>query len=147
MRAHSRYPTCVHVGMLSCFSCVWLLATLWTVTARLLCPWDSPGKNTGVGCHVLLQGIFLTQESNPRLLHRQAGSLPLVPPGKSIGTPTCTPNCPPSVWGFFVCLFVHFWVFGHSVQHAGSLFPDRVSELYSLQNPNHWTTRGLPMRH
>ena len=29
--------------------------------ARLLCPWDSPGKNTGVGCHFLLQGIFLTQ--------------------------------------------------------------------------------------
>ena len=28
---------------------------------RLLCPWDSPGKNTGVGCHALLQGIFLTQ--------------------------------------------------------------------------------------
>ena len=26
--------------------------------ARLLCPWDSPGKNTGVGCHALLQGIF-----------------------------------------------------------------------------------------
>ena len=37
--------------------------------ARLLCPWDSPGKNTGVGCHVLLQGIFLTQGSNPHLLH------------------------------------------------------------------------------
>ena len=29
--------------------------------ASLLCPWDSPGKNTGVGCHALLQGIFLTQ--------------------------------------------------------------------------------------
>ena len=29
--------------------------------ARLLCPWDSPGKNTGVGCHALLQGIFPTQ--------------------------------------------------------------------------------------
>ena len=29
--------------------------------ARLLCPWDSPGKNTGVGCHALLQGSFLTQ--------------------------------------------------------------------------------------
>ena len=37
--------------------------------ARFLCPWDSPGKNTGVGCHVLLQGIFLTQELNPGLLH------------------------------------------------------------------------------
>ena len=29
---------------------------------RLLCPWDSPGKNTGVGCHALLQGIFPTQD-------------------------------------------------------------------------------------
>ena len=37
--------------------------------ARLLCPWDSPGKNTGVGCHFLLQGIFPTQELNPGLLH------------------------------------------------------------------------------
>ena len=36
--------------------------------ARLLCPWDSPGKNTGVGCHALLQGIFLTQGSNLYLL-------------------------------------------------------------------------------
>ena len=35
---------------------------------RLLCPWDSPGKNTGVGCHFLLQGIFLTQGLNPHLL-------------------------------------------------------------------------------
>ena len=34
----------------------------------LLCPRDSPGKNTGVGCHFLLQGIFPTQGSNPRLL-------------------------------------------------------------------------------
>ena len=39
---------------------------LWPT--RLLCPWDSPGKNNGVGCHALLRGIFLTQESNPHLL-------------------------------------------------------------------------------
>ena len=37
--------------------------------ARLLCPWDSPGKSTGVGCQVPLQGIFPTQGLNPRLLH------------------------------------------------------------------------------
>ena len=37
--------------------------------SRLFCPWDSPGKNTGVGSHFLLQGIFLTQGSNPGLLH------------------------------------------------------------------------------
>ena len=36
---------------------------------RLLCPQNSPGKNTGVGSHFLLQGIFLTQELNPHLLH------------------------------------------------------------------------------
>ena len=36
--------------------------------ASLLCPWDSPGKNTGAGCHFLLQEIFLTQGSNLCLL-------------------------------------------------------------------------------
>ena len=36
---------------------------------RLLCPWDFPGKVTGVGCHFLLQGIFPTQGSNPGFLH------------------------------------------------------------------------------
>ena len=41
-----------------------------------------PGKNTAVGCHFLLQGIFLTLRSNPRLLHWQADSLPSEPPGK-----------------------------------------------------------------
>ena len=37
--------------------------------ARLLCPWDSPGKNTGVGSYSLLEGIFLIQRSNMDLLH------------------------------------------------------------------------------
>ena len=53
------------VCMLSYFSCIWLFSTLWAVAARLLCPWDSPSKSTGVGCRVLLQGIFTTQGSNP----------------------------------------------------------------------------------
>ena len=38
-------------------------------SARFLCPWDYPGKDTGVGGHFFLQGIFLTQESNSRPLH------------------------------------------------------------------------------
>ena len=53
--------------------------------AKRLCPWDSLGKNTRVGCHALLQGISPTQGLNPclfRLLHWQAGSLPTAPPGK-----------------------------------------------------------------
>ena len=48
------------------------------------CPRDSSGKSTGVDFHTLLQGIFPTQGLNPHLLHLlhwQAGSLPLVPPG------------------------------------------------------------------
>ena len=43
---------------------------------RLIYPWDFPGKNTGVGSLSLLQGIFLTQGSNPGLLQLQADSLP-----------------------------------------------------------------------
>ena len=42
----------------------------WTVACtKLFCPWDFLGKNTGVGCHFLLQGIFQTQGLNPGLLH------------------------------------------------------------------------------
>ena len=38
------------------------LVTPWIVACRLLYPWDTLGKNAGVGCHFLLQGIFLTQD-------------------------------------------------------------------------------------
>ena len=66
------YKKCVHAQLLNC---IWLFATPWTIASRFLCPWDSPGqntglvqfKNTGVGCYFLLQGTFLTQGSNPCL--------------------------------------------------------------------------------
>ena len=45
--------------------------------ARLLCPWDFPGKNTGEGCHFLLQGIFPILGLNLCLLLWQTDSLPL----------------------------------------------------------------------
>ena len=64
---------------------IWLFVTPWTIATRILCPWHSPGKNTGVGCHFLLQGIIPTQRSNLSLLHLlhwQVGSLPLAPAGK-----------------------------------------------------------------
>ena len=51
--------------------------------ARLLCPWNFPGKNTRAGCHFLLQRIFPTQGSNPcllNLLYWQGDSLPLALP-------------------------------------------------------------------
>ena len=53
-----------------------------------LCPWNSPGKDTGVGCQAFLQVIFHTQGSNLHLimsLALQVGSLPLAPAGKPQG--------------------------------------------------------------
>ena len=55
--------TCVLVAQ----SCPQSLQPHGLGPTKLLCPWNSPGKNTGVGCHFLLQGIFLTQGSNPGL--------------------------------------------------------------------------------
>ena len=77
-RSHTQMTMCV----LSCFSRVQFFATLWTVARQAPLSWDSPGKSTGVRCLALLQGIFLTQGLNLcllRLLHWQAGYLPLVP--------------------------------------------------------------------
>ena len=58
-------------------SCLTLLPSHGLQTTRLLCPWDFPGKNTGVSCHFFLQGIFSTQGLNLSLLHWQADSLPV----------------------------------------------------------------------
>ena len=56
--------------MLACvLTCLWLFATLWTIANQALLPWNSSSKSTWVGYHALLQGIFLTQGSNPHLLH------------------------------------------------------------------------------
>ena len=49
---------------------------------RVLCPWNSPDQNTGVGCHFLLWGIFLTQGSNPDPLLCRYILLESQPPGK-----------------------------------------------------------------
>ena len=53
---------------------------LWST--RLLCPWNSSGKNSRVGCHFLLQGIFPTQELNLHLLYCRCFTLPLESSGK-----------------------------------------------------------------
>ena len=85
------YCACVHV--LQACSVVpdfWRPQGLWPV--RLLCPWDPPGKNTGVGCHFLLQGIFLTQGVNLCLLlfrYWHADSLPL----SHLGSPSDDIRC------------------------------------------------------
>jgi len=59
----------IYARVLRCFSHVQLFVTYGLWPARHLCWWDFPGKNTGAGCHVLLQQIFPTQGSNPLLLN------------------------------------------------------------------------------
>ena len=61
--------------------------TLWTVACQAPLSTGFSSKNTGVDCHALLQGIFLTQGLNLcllSLLYWQAGSSPLAPPGKPL---------------------------------------------------------------
>ena len=75
---------CVYACVLSRFSCVQLYDPMNCSPPGSSVPRGSPGKNTGVGCHAL-QGIVPTQGSNPCLLcllHWQASSFPLAPPGK-----------------------------------------------------------------
>ena len=75
-----------------CCACCCLVAK-WCLTllrphgpkpVRLLCPWDSPSKNTGVTCHFLLHGIFSTQGIELESPASQVDSLPLSHMGRSI---------------------------------------------------------------
>ena len=77
----------IYAYVLSHFNHVQVCVTLWTVAHQAPLSMEFPGKNTGVGCHALLQGIFPTKGLNPHLLcplHWQAGSLPLALAGKPI---------------------------------------------------------------
>ena len=97
--------------------------------AMLLCPEDSPGKNTEMGCHALLQRMFPTQEANPHLLcllNWQTGFLPLVQPGKPFKE-SCVCVC--------VCVYV---CISHSVV-SNSLHP-RGLEPARLLSP--WNSPG-----
>ena len=80
------YPEVVVVQSLNCVQLLWPHGIQPT---KVLCSWDFPDKNNGVGCHFLLQGIFRSQGSNPGLLHCRwspallVDSLLTEPPGKN----------------------------------------------------------------
>ena len=57
--------SCVHAVTQSCL----ILCDPVNCSPRILCPWNSLDKNTGMGCHALLQGLFPTQAWNTGLLH------------------------------------------------------------------------------
>ena len=71
------------------YACSVVSDSVLSLPTRLFCSWDFPGKNTEVGCHFFLQGIFLIKGSHPCFLHWQADSSPLLPPGKPIYRMCC----------------------------------------------------------
>ena len=84
---HSLESCIVDVRMCSVAQSCLTLCTPWALALQASLSMRFPRENTGVGCHFILQGIFLTQGSNPgvlHLLHLQVGSLLLNHPGSSI---------------------------------------------------------------
>ena len=99
---HSRHLCCaLCAGVCVCvfghFGRVRLCVTHGPQPARLLCPWDSPGKNTGVGYHTFLQGIFPVQGSNPCLPNCRRVLYLL----SHLGSPLCEELSLKSMWHWY----------------------------------------------
>ena len=98
---------CIHACEPSCPVVSNSLQPLRLQPTRLLCLWNSPGKNTGESCHFLFHETFLTQGSNPLLLHWQMNSLPL----SRLGSCRLTADeaiyqyCQASYWCVWHCFF------------------------------------------
>ena len=118
-------------GCLVAKSCL-ILATSRTATCQLVCPWDSLGKNTGVGCHFLLQGTSLLQGSNPGLLHCRQTLLTELQ-GKSLVV---------NSWSLLFCLkkkkkrgiYAHMHVCMHThitIRGRIVMFPEQYKKMFS----------------
>ena len=123
-------------------SCVQLFVTQGST--KLPCPWSFPGKNTGVGCHFLLQGIFPTQGSNPGPPALQADSLSSEPPGKpkntGVGIISLLHGIFPSQksnWGLLHCSRILYQLSyqGSPKYLSGLLFPSPGMEQVSPVSP------------
>ena len=104
------------------------LHDLWPI--RLLCPWDFPGKNTGVGCHSLLQGIFATQGSELSLPHLQANSLPLSHEGGPLET---------YVYIYFLYIYIFFFSCMYNQEPAHRIIEAEQSPLPLLVSFRPWS--------
>ena len=126
----------------------------WTVARQVPLSMDSPDKNTGVGCHALLQGIFPPQGWNPHLLcllHWQAGSLPLAPPGKPKvhylhHYSPCPPELPPQQWGQLSLGVKSSWkkMSPNTVEHSKSSWEKRARGRIPLSPSPGFLSRGCP---
>ena len=101
---------------------------------RLLCPWDSPGKNTGVGCHFLLQCMKMKSESEV------AQSCPTLPDPTDCSLPGS------SIHGIFQAGVLE-WVAIAFSRFSSVQFSSVTQSCPTLCDPMNCSTPGLPVHH
>ena len=99
---------------------------------KLLCPWNSPGKNSGVGSHSFLQGMFLTQGLNPDVLRYRKILCPLSYQGsprilKWVAYPFSRGSSPPGNWTRVSCIHCRRILYHLSYQGSPLSLINRVS--------------------
>ena len=116
--------------VVSCFGHVWLCDPMDDSPPGFSVHGISPNKNTGVGCHALLQRIFPTQGLNPcllHLLHGQVDSLLLTPPGNSSALKSDARKC--TIFCCSITLLSLFWIPHSSERWTPELRECRISVL------------------
>ena len=112
----------------------------------LLCPRDSPVKNTGVGCHFLLQGIFPTQGSNPMSPALAGGLFTTEPAGKPQKEALCLQEIKQNVRGLFLGIFLPFFSADLLPLRIRKLGTSLVVQLLRLCAPNAGSQGSTPAR-
>ena len=133
---HVHAHTHICCAMLSHFSCVWLFET--PVESSLPGSsglWDSLGKNTELGCHVLLEGIFPTQGSNPHFLS------PALATGCSYHL--CHPG---SHIDMYVHIHIHIYLSFHVILNISILVFKVIKKFHYLKKSNSEAVRTLLQR-
>ena len=111
------YHFLFHCCCLVSKSCPTLLIPFGLYPARLFCLWDFPGKNTGVGCHFLLQEIFPTQRSNPPVSPKLAGGFITIEP---VGKPSLFHYL--ALFFFVVLILVSDYIYSVYLFHVLTLY-------------------------
>ena len=106
----------------------------WQPT-RLPCPWDSPGKNTGVGCHFLLQCMKVKSESEV------AQSYPTLSDLMDCSLPGS------SIHGIFQARVLEWGAIAFSGYRHSVQFSSVAQSCPTLCNPMNRSTPGLPVHH
>ena len=159
----SRFIKCIFKSSLASFCRVVLSHSvvshsLWPhglQPARILCPWDSPGKNTGVGCQFHLQGIFPTQGSNPGLPNCRQILYQLSHQGSPrilewVAYPFSRGSSQPRKWTQVSCIaggFFTSWATRETwALLIRTLIPFRNSTLLAKLPPQGWTPNTITLR-